>query len=71
MRFAMTARTVARLREEGKEANDMTLRNVEKVTQFRRGGEAAFESMVKKVGNLKVGARNDALNAEKRWGGRV
>ena len=71
IRFAMTARTVARLREEGKEVNDMTLRNVEKVTQFRPGGEAAFESMIKKVKNLRVGERDNAVNSEKRWGGTV
>jgi len=71
MRFAMTARTVAKQREEGKDINEMTLRNVEKVTQFRPGGEAALEEMVEKIRTLEVGERNDAASLEKRWGGRV
>jgi hypothetical protein len=71
MRFAMTARTVAKQRQEGKDINEMTLRNVEKVTQFRPGGEAALEEMVEKIRTLEVGERNDAASLEKRWGGRV
>jgi hypothetical protein len=71
MRFAMTARTVAKQREEGKDINEMTLRNVEKVTQFRPGGEAALEEMVEKIRTLEVGERNDAASLEKGWGGRV
>ena len=45
----MTARTVAKLRGEGKELNEMTQRNVEKVTQFRPDGKKALERMVKKI----------------------
>lgn len=71
MRFAMTARTVARIREEGKEIDDMTLRNVEKVTQFRPDGEEALEQMVRKIKTLKIGDRENATSQEKRWGGRV
>lgn len=71
MRFAMTARTVARIREEGKEIDDMTLRNVEKVTQFRPDGEEALEQMVRKIKTLKIGDRENATSQERRWGGRV
>lgn len=71
MRFAMTARTVAKLRGDGKELNEMTLRNVEKVTQFRKGGEDSLEEMVEQIRTLNVGERNNADNGEKRWGGRV
>lgn len=71
MRFAMTARTVARIREEGKEIDDMTLRNVEKVTQFRPDGEEALEQMVRKIKTLKIGDRENAASQERRWGGRV
>lgn len=71
LRFAMTARTVARLREEGKEINETTLRNVEKVTQFRPDGEEALEQMVQKIKTLKVGVRDDAASHERRWGGKV
>jgi hypothetical protein len=65
MRFAMTARTLARLEEEGKEVNEMTQRNVEKVTQFRQGGEDALRDMVEKMKDLEVGDRSTPL--EKRW----
>jgi large subunit ribosomal protein L17 len=65
----MTARTVARLRDEGKEFNEMTERNIEKVTQFRQGGEDALEEMVKKIRNLKVEPRNDAITREKKRAG--
>ena len=71
MRFAMTARTVAKLREEGKEINEMTLRNVEKVTQFRPSGEEDLEKMVEKMKTLKMHERDNAASTERRWGGRV
>lgn len=56
MRFAMTARTVARFRmederreQEGLEPrglNDITLKNVQKVTRYRKSGKEEFEEMV-------------------------
>ena len=64
MRFAMTARTVAKLEEEGKELNEMTQRNVEKVTQFRIGGENALRKMVKKMKGLEIGERDVVLSKE-------
>ncbi|KAI9643232.1 54S ribosomal protein L8, mitochondrial [Ciborinia camelliae] len=54
-RWAMTARTVARFRKENIPMNDITERNVEKVTQFRQGGEEAFEKFVGRVEKLKLG----------------
>lgn len=69
MRFAMTARTVARLRDEGKEINEMTEKNIEKVTQFREGGEGALEEMVQRIRNLKVGRRDDGVPMLKRRAG--
>ncbi|PQE17240.1 50S ribosomal L17 protein [Rutstroemia sp. NJR-2017a BVV2] len=85
MRFAMTARTVSRLREQGKQINDMTRRNIEKVTKFKPGGEASLEEMVSKMRGLEVGERNDVpfdgegeggprqgkLKRERRWGGYI
>ncbi|KAJ6036113.1 54S ribosomal protein L8 [Penicillium herquei] len=57
MRFAMTARTVARQRERGiEELNDLTTLNVNKVTRFRKGGMEALESAISK---LKI-AKKDA-----------
>ncbi|KAF1350834.1 ribosomal protein L17, partial [Delphinella strobiligena] len=46
MRFAMTARTIAKLRKDGKDINDMTAGNIAKVTRFRKGGEDDLEKMV-------------------------
>jgi large subunit ribosomal protein L17 len=74
MRFAMTARTIARERGEGLEANEMTRRNIEKVTKYRPNGEEALEKMVEKMRKLgkKSEAKNERDNAksnEKRWGG--
>lgn len=71
MRFALTARTIARQRKEGEEINEMTRRNLEKVTRFRPGGEKDLEKMVKLVGKMQVKPRDDSKNAETRWGGRV
>ena len=51
-RFMMTAMAVARDRARGVESNELTKRNVEKVTRHR--GKKAFEQMVAKL--------------KKRWG---
>lgn len=52
MRFAMTARTVSRLRREGKPLNDMTKGNIAKVTRFRPEGEKQLEDMISKFEDL-------------------
>lgn len=52
MRFAMTARTVSRLRREGKPINDMTAGNIAKVTRFRPDGDKDLEDMVAKFDKL-------------------
>ena len=61
MRFAMTARTLARERQsEGDEGmRDITARNVEKVTRFRDGGMDALEAEVKRL-------EADAKNGKRR-----
>ncbi|KAI5795544.1 ribosomal protein L17, partial [Geopyxis carbonaria] len=46
MRFAMTAKTVARCQAEDKDLNDLTLKNIRKVTRFRKDGEKELEKMV-------------------------
>ena len=71
MRFAMTARTVARRRGEGVEINEMTARNIEKVTRYRPNGEKELESMVEKLNKLEVGERSNSTSDEKRWGGKI
>lgn len=58
MRFAMTARTVLRQRENGSgELNPLTKLNVNKVTQFRKGGIEALEEAIRK---LQVGDKKGA-----------
>lgn len=48
IRFAMTAKTLAKL-PEGKMMNEVTARNVQKVTQFREGGWEDLRGMVKQM----------------------
>ncbi|KAL3448806.1 ribosomal protein L17 [Aspergillus insuetus] len=61
MRFALTARTVARRREQGLETlNDMTLTNVKKVTQFRKDGVEALE---REISKLKIGKEKEGKKA--------
>jgi hypothetical protein len=69
MRFAMTARTIAASRVEGRDMSEMTARNIEKVTRYRANGEDELEKMVKQLGKLKFNERNNAATDEKRWGG--
>lgn len=52
MRFAMTAKTIANIREKGHNINDMTAANIQKVTRFRPRGEDDLEAMVQKFENL-------------------
>ncbi|KAI9928562.1 hypothetical protein ASPWEDRAFT_48836 [Aspergillus wentii DTO 134E9] len=50
MRFAMTARTVARQRSQGFDTlNEITTMNVNKVTKFRKGGVEALEEAIKRL----------------------
>lgn len=50
MRFAMTARTVARNRSQGFEGlNELTTLNVRKVTRYRKDGVDDLERAIKKL----------------------
>jgi len=49
MRFAMTARTLAKQREEGLDLNEITALNVRKVTRFRPDGQSLLEQEVRRV----------------------
>ncbi|KAK1774165.1 ribosomal protein L17 [Copromyces sp. CBS 386.78] len=64
MRFAMTAATVARDREQKTESTELTRKNMEKVTRFRKDGMRAFEDMVAKLRDMKFTA--GAINP-KEW----
>ncbi len=66
MRFMMTARTVARLQKENKEINEITAKNINKVTQFRKGGEIALNKMVEMMSKMEFMNRDrDAM--ERKW----
>lgn len=54
MRFAMTARTIARARSRGQEINDMTAANIAKVTRYRENAEQELEEMVAKFEDLEA-----------------
>lgn len=49
MRFAMTARTLARERAREGGVREVTARNVRKVTRYREGGEEALEEEVERM----------------------
>lgn len=55
MRFAMTAKSIANARSQGKQKiNDMTAANVMKVTRFRREGERDLEEMIGRFERLRA-----------------
>jgi large subunit ribosomal protein L17 len=54
MRFALTARTIAKIEGEGRRINDMTRANIQKVTRYRQNGEQALETMVEKFKALET-----------------
>ncbi|CAI7599804.1 unnamed protein product [Penicillium bialowiezense] len=57
MRFAMTARAVAREREQGRDlVHQLTKLNVKKVTQFRKNGVEALEDAISKLSLTKKAA---------------
>lgn len=65
MRFAMTARTLARQTEIQNadvaelEVNDLTYKNVMKVTRFRKNGNEELIGMVEKMKKLEVRDRSN------------
>lgn len=71
MRFAMTARTLARVEEGGKEVNEMTAKNIMKVTRYRESGEDELRRMVDDLRDLEIEDPKREKGLEKRWGGRV
>ena len=52
MRFALTAKTIASIREKGHDINDMTAANIHKVTRYRQNADDELEAMVKKFETL-------------------
>lgn len=52
MRFALTAKTIARLDERGHEINDMTAANIRKVLRYRPNAESDLEEMIGRFRHL-------------------
>ncbi|KAI8240412.1 54S ribosomal protein L8 [Colletotrichum sp. SAR 10_99] len=48
IRFAMTAKAVARDMKNGTESTELTLKNKQKVTRYRKDGSQAFDALVER-----------------------
>ncbi|KAI9712567.1 MAG: hypothetical protein M1812_006876 [Candelaria pacifica] len=69
MRFAMTARTLANQRANDWDVNEVTARNIQKVTRYRKDGEEALEKMVGSFEKLRIeesGKEDNPLAVRKR-----
>lgn len=67
MRFALTAKTIAAVREKGHNINDMTAANIQKVTRFRGDkGEGELEAMVKRFERLAEEGDEGATEVKKK-----
>jgi large subunit ribosomal protein L17 len=62
MRFAMTAKTLSNLPED-KQLNEITAKNVRKVTLFRENGMASLRHMVEKMKEQKIANWDDRILA--------
>ena len=54
MRFAMTARTIAKAQADGKAINDMTAANIHEGTRYRPTAEKDLEEMVGKFAEMEA-----------------
>lgn len=66
MRFALTAKTIARRRTDGVDLNEITARNILKVTKYRPRGVADLENMVQSFTELAEGGDAGVDKVEKR-----
>lgn len=69
MRFAITAKAIARQREQGIQTlNELTALNVRKVTRYRKDGVEALEKEIEKM-TLEADKKKNKKNREKEEGG--
>jgi len=61
MRFAMTAMTLAKIEKDKAEINDITAKNIQKVTRFRPGGEQDLRALTTKMKGLDLTRKADNL----------
>jgi large subunit ribosomal protein L17 len=66
MRFAMTAKTLARISEREHRMNEITAKNVKKVTQFRADGMKELRSLVAKMKHMGLDQESKEELPEKR-----
>lgn len=62
----MTARTLARQRAEGLQSNDITAKNVAKVTRYRPDGQQALERTVQRFEQMNKGGEGEATEEPKK-----
>lgn len=69
MRFTITAKAIARQREQGIQTlNELTALNVRKVTRYRKDGVEALEKEIEKM-TLEADKKKNKKNEEKEEGG--
>ena len=66
MRFAITAKTLAKERHSETGVREMTAKNIRKVTQFRPNGEQQLEELVDRLEELEHEGPEEKLLREKR-----
>ena len=54
MRFAMTAKTLAHCQKNDKDLTDLTLRNIAKVTRFRKDGKDELQKLADTMRSTKL-----------------
>lgn len=57
----MTAAAIAKCSKEDQDLTPMTLKNIQKVTRFRRDGEKELEKMVDRLKNIGLGRKRRKL----------
>ncbi|RAO64285.1 uncharacterized protein BHQ10_000297 [Talaromyces amestolkiae] len=69
MRFAITAKAIARQREQGIQTlNELTALNVRKVTRYRKDGVETLEKEIEKM-TLEAGKKKNKKNQDEEEGG--
>ncbi|KAK1081001.1 54S ribosomal protein L8, mitochondrial [Friedmanniomyces endolithicus] len=65
-RFALTAKTIATMRQTGHKINDMTAANIAKVTNFRKDADQELEEMVQKFERMAAEGEEENVEVKKR-----
>ncbi|KAF5486656.1 54S ribosomal protein L8 [Colletotrichum siamense] len=71
IRFAMTAKAVARDMKNGTESTELTLKNKQKVTRYRKDGSQAFDALVERFNEEPKTKQIRLRNVYKKKRGRI